>query len=64
MNTKRNIDNELMQAKDLQSKTKINQDSSKIFNLLSDIRKLLKETVEVEILYYGYSNKKDLFIEV
>ena len=58
MNTKRNLDNELMQAKDLQSK--INQDSSKIFNLLSDIRKLLKETVEVEILYYGYSNKKDL----
>ena len=57
-NTKRNLDNELMQTKDLQSK--INQDTSKIFNLLSDIRKLLKETVEVGILYYGYSNKKDL----
>ena len=58
MNTKRNLDNELMKAKDLQSK--INEDSSKIFNLLSDIRKLLKETVEVGILYYGYSNRKDL----
>ena len=58
INTKRNLDNELIKTKDLQSK--INQDSFKINELLKELKKTLNETIEVEYLYYGYSDKKDL----
>ena len=58
INTKRNLDNELIKTKDIQSK--INQESNNINNLLKDIKRLLNETIEVECLYYGYSEKKDL----
>ena len=58
INTKRNLDNELLKTKDIQSK--LNQDTSPIFNYLNEIKNLLKETVELVYLWYGYSSKKDL----
>ena len=57
--TKRNLDNELMTAKDM--KSKISQDNYKINSLLKEMKKLLEETTtEKGCYYYGYSNKKDL----
>jgi hypothetical protein len=58
MNTKRSLDNELIKAKDIQPK--INQDSFKINELLKELKKTLNETIEVDYLYYGYLDKKDL----
>ena len=59
INTKRSLDNELLQTKDLQSK--IGQDTQKINELLKELKKTLNISVDdVDYLFYGYSDKKDL----
>ena len=58
INTKKNLDNELMKTKDIQSR--INNENININNYLKELKKILSESVEVENLYYGYSEKKDL----
>ena len=58
INTKKNLDNELMKTKDIQSR--INNENININNYLKELKKILSESVEVEILYYGYLEKKDL----
>ena len=58
INTKMKLDNELIKTKDIQSKLTI--DISSINGLLKEFKKLLSETTEVECLYYGYSDKRDL----
>ena len=58
INTKKKLDNELIKTKDIQSKLTI--DISSINGLLKEFKKLLSETTEVECLYYGYSDKRDL----
>ena len=55
---KKNLDEELMRTKDTQ--IKISQDTSKISNFLKEIKYLLNQTIEINCLYYGYSDKKDL----
>ena len=58
INKKKNLDEELMRTKDTQ--IKISQDTSKISNFLKEIKYLLNQTIEINCLYYGYSDKKDL----
>ena len=59
INTKRSLDNELIKKKDFQSK--ICQDTNLIKELLKEFKNTLNLSVEeVEYLYYGYSDKKDL----
>lgn len=45
-----------MKTKDIQSR--INNENININNYLKELKKILSESVEVENLYYGYSEKK------
>ena len=58
INKKTNLDNELLKTKDTQFK--IGQDTYKISNYLKEIKYLLTQTIEMDCLYYGYSEEKDL----
>jgi len=60
INTKRNFNNELIKQKQIQSKFN-HEFNLTILGYLKEFKKILNKTIEVDCLYYGYSENKDLY---
>ena len=60
INTKRNFNNELIKQKQIQSNTN-REFNITILGYLKDFKKILSKTIEMDCLYYGYSENKDLY---
>ena len=60
INIKRNFNNELIKQKQIQSNTN-HEFNITILGYLKDFKKILSKTIELDCLYYGYSENKDLY---
>ena len=60
INIKRNFNNETIKQKQLQSNAN-HEFNITILGFLKEFKKILSKTIEVNCLYYGYSENKDLY---
>ena len=60
INTKRNFNNESIKQKQIQTNTN-HEFNITILGYLKEFKKILSKTIEVDCLYYGYSENKDLY---
>ena len=60
INIKRNFNNELIKQKQIQSNTN-REFNITILGYLKEFKKVLSKTIEVNCLYYGFSDNKDLY---
>ena len=60
INTKRNFNNELIKQKQIQSNAN-REFNMTILGFLKEFKKILSKTIELNCLYYGYSETKDLY---
>ena len=60
INTKRNFNNELIKQKQIQSNAN-REFNITILGFLKEFKKILSKTIELNCLYYGYSENKDLY---
>ena len=60
INTKRNLNNELIKQKQIQSNSNYEFNLT-ILGYLKEFKRILSKTIEQDCLYYGYSENKDLY---
>ena len=60
INTKRNFNNESIKQKQIQTNSN-HEFNITILGYLKDFKKILSKTIELDCLYYGYSENKDLY---
>ena len=60
INNKRNFNNELIKQRQIQSNTN-HEFNLTILGYLIEFKKILSKTIELDCLYYGYSENKDLY---